>query len=548
MEKIYIDGKEMQVSDRIATTIRGFDLATNTNLLGPSTSTVRLPNSVENGKQLKFPDNPHIPDPKGWEDMRISVVSGGIPLLQNGRAILTSGNSREISFNVIGRTRDVYDELGALTLKDIDYGFAEPLVSYPGNTNGLPLVWPQIETWIRPDYSATSPIEGAFNPYGKKCYDGYAVPFVAKSWMLDKIFTHIGYQWVDTILQNYGHYTKSYVSLQVPKGKRMHYTDQQVSFSEWQHPVNCLDFVKWVLNQYGCVLVVTRDACIPVPYLHLQTLKGKANDWSDKIHEAQPPEFSYENGFAKTNRWAYSDYDATLMQRTEEFINFNGGSPGVTITDSRVDYYGEIESSNKNAQAVREFTNGFHPGIELTVTTALGYPRKFLYIPCFDPNEGAAGEFTEEYPIHDVIIPDNGTTYTNAGGTPETWTGTLASFGTINGNMKVPFFSSQEDNQTVQNDGLEYGLDYRGKLHPQFFSSGFAPFIREHRSVTAYFNLDPVDLKPYADVDLAAVPYIDEYLSRIYPIYCKSLGGYFVIKSIDNYISGQPVKVELIKI
>lgn len=549
-DRLLIDGREVQLDGRIAINLQGGDLGNQARIRETFTHTIELGRTQRNEEILGFPSDAgaDFDSLNAYASKRADIYSGGVLLLPGGKlGLVTAGDKLRV--NVVGKGVDFWDVITGKSIRDLDWG-SEGTVIFGSGGNpkhgvGSLVIYPWIETWINPDYKAVSGGPGAhgtLNPYIKISRDDHLVPFISKTRILEQIILEAGFSYRYRTPSFIGDMSKcllnSYISMQVPNGKRSNYIDSTVDVSEWCHDIQQDEFIRSILYQYGAFLVVQDKVVYIVRFEENAQHISRALDWSKKINLLSQPERTYDIGYAQVNKWKYKEFDQDQIGKLQTLLITNSTISPSAIYSSRV---GQVESLNKNTDKSRVVGEiAWQPILQFKVNNAEGNPRQIGYLPVWD--HSGAGKFTETYPPCDLVVPDNETEYRTTAGAAETWSGS-------GNNLKTAWHSKQESKTTnLYNTQEAHGLSFSEKLIPYFYGPKATRFIREPLRVSCIMNLNAYDIRNYSDVS----SFIEDTLSagapRSKPVFIEELNGYFHVDRISSYVAGRPCQVTLTRI
>lgn len=539
-DQILIDGQVLEVLDgQVRTTIQNLDLAKLFDVVVPHTNTIDAANSPHNRGLFGHSDNPAIRNPEAYDAKKVSVVTDGVPLIIDGRAILM-GLSDRMQFSVVSRETDFFNSLADSSLKDLT--FDPTLFDYDDGANDIPswITFPIIETWMNNcDYSTGAGI-GGFNAFFQQINVRYMIPFIKKSKLMEQIVEDSDFDVDLTFLDALDNYSNSWVTMQQPDNLDFD-NNRTVTIANWMHDVDQAAFFKSVLVQHGCFAMV-RGKTVWIGTLdHLQKIKSSDIDWSDKVDMRSDPVISFETGFSVVNEYSYDDWQDYQEGGIQNIVDDNP----TEAVDVRVLNYGTITSDNKVlASKLRQDKIVFEPTLEITVDTDEGNPRKIPFIPCFDPVNNV---HKATYGIQNIVLPTTVTSYKRTAGGAEAWTfsGGVPPI-TFDG-LLIPWHSNQERHTTVTNSNEDFGLSFSERLLPDHYSYASTVFIRKPYRVQCRMHLTMKDLNRYV-LATNFLSTASKYELAVAPIFIKELGGYFHINKISNYQRGKPVTVDLIRI
>ena len=553
-DRLVIDGQDAQLDGRLALNFQGADLLDQIKIREPYTYTISLSNSRRNQEILGFPSDPGA-DPEtlgAYEDKPVDIYIGGALLLQNGKIALASTGDK-IRLNVTGRGVGFWDAIADKSIRDLDYGAEESWqFGFSGqpthrNTTSSLVIYPNIETWISPDYTIASPSNGTMNFNKEIARDDHLIPFIKKARVMEQICTDAGYtiNW-DRLRLNAGEPGKclenSYISLKVPQGKKTNYVDDVGYAAAWSPEISQVDFMKGILYQYGATLVVVQNVVYLTLWDEINDLKARALDWSKKLDKTQEPERTYDVGYGHYNVWRYPQVIYEMRAKLQTLLNTNSS---LNAVQNLSDVSGYVQSNNKNLDEVKIIGEiPWSPIMQFEIEDSNGSVRQVCHLPAWNDSTST---FSDTYETCDLVVPDTAPIYKDPGGATQTWSG----LGIANGDIFTAWHGEQDLDAVHLTTASElHGLSMSPRLIPYFYDMNATRFIRKPLMIKARMNLDVMDVRPFANVStlLSDLEGILLGQNRIRPIWVEDLNGFFHVQKISGFIAGSASNVILIRL
>lgn len=549
-DEVRIDGRSLQLEGRIAFNYQGVDLSDQTVMRDNYTHTIEIPVSRLNEEILGYPSDPRAKADEigAYSEKKADIYIGGSLVLRKGPIMLTQAGET-IKLNVVGPGTTFWDTIRDKSIKELTWGGVSSVTFSDTLYSGQDIIYPIMETWLTVDYTAASPAQGNMNFEKLVSRTSTSVGFVRLRRVMEEIMRDAGFTLDYTYLRLWAgddrinSFEQAYISMLFPSGKRDNYLDNTIMTSEWLHDINQAAFIKGILYMYGAILVQDGRVIYMVLLEEITHRKsGKGLNWSGKVNLSITPEKTYENGYAKSNRWQYLDWSDEMRAKIDTYILSAASNSATPIYPGRIGFRSSDNQNLEESRIVGEIPWSLCPMVQIRDVN--NNPREIPYLPAWDDSAGSSGEFTGDWDPVVLVIPNEITTYRTSGGAAQTW------FGLGNG-LKVGWSGEQEDQITSLTNGQEgHGLSFDQKLMEFFYGFDTIRFIRQPLVVECVMNLSVEDLRDVNNLESFAKHsfYLNDYIPKILPVFIEELNGWFIVKKISSFVAGDQCKVTLIRI
>lgn len=483
-----------------------------------------------------------------FEKIRVDVESSGISLMKNGSAFIPEVNNG-YKLNGFAGNYDFYKNIKEKSLQDLDmsgYDFTFSLSKVTSSQNATTgVIFPVCETFSPESTEGTSTVQEATNGSFYLVRASMLLPFIFKSTLIAEIITQAGFQ-LDASAEIFTdpQFRDCILSMNPPNEHPIFDENTVVNVSEWMHDIPQVDFLKSFMFQYGLSMTTEDNTVIFHHFKDNYKNMGIAKDWSDKLDTLREPVINFNVGYAIDNVFEYEEDD--------EY----GVLVGKIGQPAQAQHRRTITSDNKNlierrVETIDMAVSNLNKALPFTASSRVITP----YIPCFVVTENddlhgiaLAGTFNQIkmreliFNRQRYIIPGLGSI------TPPTYV--PATFFYSKSDLtrpiqlidwvNIPFFDVQPNAMTNEVTKT-YGLDF-DHLVGEFYNEMEESMIKDPTKVSAFFNLNPVDIELLNGRNSTGVH------NAVIPIYIKKLNGYFRINRISKFITGKLTKVDLVKL
>ena len=382
-ESLYLNKKKIDLHDKpITRKIQIGEVSEITERKSSFSYTINIPKTANNLQVIDMISTSGNKSRKPFEEVVADYQIDGLPIIQNGSAIIKNTQGKDIQLNLIDGFRGLSNELGEKKINKLDFS----IHNHESTKENVADSFDNTDGYIY-----------AFADFGKGYEEGvvqYMERFAPSFYLhtiIDKIFDEIDFDYTGDFLSD-----EKYLKEVLPpcNGYEINPNGTTVLIADTFGDIRQVDLIKDLANRHGLLMKFDPDNDT-FEFKKLQTVlnsSSSAEDWTEKISEFDDED--YNSGYSKINTAKFS-YDSNASE----------------------DLDGELLVDNENAE---EEATLFNSPFEIPAISGLyGYaaplPSKDIYlIPVWgayvEVSYALETELTEDSTTDDVRLLDDGTT------------------------------------------------------------------------------------------------------------------------------------------